>query len=189
MRHARRGAAIIGAIVLVWLLIGALAAWQRGDFKAGETNCATGGTVALTVITGPLNYAGVNPKTTSSHTAVVIFLEGAQPLDDDAHRYYDRLVRQLGDDPKHVQHIQDLWGDPRTTATAQSVDGRAAYVKLSLAGQQGEALANESVEAVRNVVTRVPAPPGVKAYVIGPCHSLQSDAPWARHFPGQVPRQ
>ena len=62
-------------------------------------------------------------------------------------------------------------------------------MKLDLAGQRGEALANESVEAVRNVVTGLPAPPGVHAYVIGPCHSRQSDAPWARHFSGQVPRQ
>ena len=109
MRYAR-GLAIIGVIVLAWLLIGALAAWQRGYFEAGETNCATGGTIAQTVIAGPLNYAGVNPKMTGSHTAVVIFLESAQPLNDDAHRYYDLLIRQLGDDPKHVQQIQNLWG-------------------------------------------------------------------------------
>ena len=32
----------------------------------------------------------------------------------------------------------------------------------------GHALANESVEAVRDIVERTPAPPGVKAYVTGP---------------------
>jgi Tfp pilus assembly protein PilW len=52
----------ISAIVLVWLLIGVLAAWQRDYFRSGDTSCATAGTVALTVIAGPLNYAGVNPK-------------------------------------------------------------------------------------------------------------------------------
>jgi Tfp pilus assembly protein PilW len=52
----------ISAIVLVWLLIGVLAAWQRDYFKSGDTSCATAGTVALTVIAGPLNYAGVNPR-------------------------------------------------------------------------------------------------------------------------------
>lgn len=52
----------IGAVVLVWLLIGVLAAWQRDYFKNGDTSCATAGNVALTVIAGPLNYAGVNPK-------------------------------------------------------------------------------------------------------------------------------
>jgi putative drug exporter of the RND superfamily len=39
---------------------------------------------------------------------------------------------------------------------------------LNIAGQQGQTLANESVEAVRDVVKRTPPPPGVKAYVTGP---------------------
>jgi hypothetical protein len=55
-----RGA--IGSIVLVWLLIGVFAAYQRDYFKGGSTSCATAGNIALTVIAGPLNYAGVNPK-------------------------------------------------------------------------------------------------------------------------------
>lgn len=63
----RRGSEILGVIVLVWLLIGALAAWQRGDFKGGDTSCATAGTIALTVIVGPLNYAGFNPKVRDCH--------------------------------------------------------------------------------------------------------------------------
>jgi hypothetical protein len=53
---------VIGVIVLVWLLIGVLAAWQRDYFKGGDTSCATAGNVALTVLAGPLNYGGVNPK-------------------------------------------------------------------------------------------------------------------------------
>lgn len=57
-----RGRGFIGAIVLVWLLIGVLAAWQRDYFKGQETSCASAGTVAVTVIAGPLNYMGVNPK-------------------------------------------------------------------------------------------------------------------------------
>jgi hypothetical protein len=48
--------------VLVWLLVGAFAAFQRGYFENAQTNCATAGTIALTVVVGPLNYAGVNPK-------------------------------------------------------------------------------------------------------------------------------
>jgi putative drug exporter of the RND superfamily len=39
---------------------------------------------------------------------------------------------------------------------------------LNLAGKPAEALANESTEAVRAIVDRTPAPPGVKAYVTGP---------------------
>ena len=48
-----------------------------------------------------------------------------------------------------MQHVQDFWGDPLTAAAAQSADGKAAYVQLNLAGNLGEASANESVEAVR----------------------------------------
>lgn len=55
----------LGVIVLVWLVIGAIAAWQRGYFDTGETNCATAGTIAVTTIAGPLNYAGANPKVTN----------------------------------------------------------------------------------------------------------------------------
>lgn len=57
-----RGGGIIGAIVVIWLIIGAIAAFQRGYFKDGEANCATAARVALTVVAGPLNYFGVNPK-------------------------------------------------------------------------------------------------------------------------------
>src|ERR1700756_3353677 len=59
MRRARRGGVIIGVMALVWLLIGVVAAWQRGYFRGfdmGDTNCATAATIARTVITGPLNY-------------------------------------------------------------------------------------------------------------------------------------
>jgi len=57
-----RGGGIIGVVVLVWLLIGVVAAYQRDYFKTAENSCGTAGTIALTVIAGPLNYAGVNPK-------------------------------------------------------------------------------------------------------------------------------
>ncbi|MET0901089.1 MAG: hypothetical protein ABWY45_24510 [Mycobacterium sp.] len=56
---------VLGVIVLVWLLIGVFATFQRGYFESGETNCATAGSIALTVVAGPLNYAGVNPKVES----------------------------------------------------------------------------------------------------------------------------
>lgn len=55
---------VVGTIVIVWLLIGVLATWQRGYFSHSQTNCATAGTIALTVVAGPLNYAGANPKVT-----------------------------------------------------------------------------------------------------------------------------
>ncbi len=70
----------------------------------------------------------------------MIVLEGQQPLGDDAHQYYAGLVRELRDDPKHVEHVQDLWGDRLTASSVQSPDGKAAYVQLNLAGNQGTTL-------------------------------------------------
>lgn len=103
-----------------------------------------------------------------SNSLVMIVLEGDQQLGEDAHHYYDGLIKKLEADPKHIKHIQDFWGDPLTAAGSQSADGKAAYVQLYLAGNQGESLANESVQAVRDIVANDPPPPGLKTYVTGP---------------------
>jgi hypothetical protein len=53
----------IGAVLLViWLIIGAIAAAQRHYFDSSPENCARAGTIAVTVVAGPLNYVGANPK-------------------------------------------------------------------------------------------------------------------------------
>ena len=55
---------LISLIVVVWLVIGAIAAGQRGYFgdKHDIQNCNGAATIAVTILAGPLNYAGVNPK-------------------------------------------------------------------------------------------------------------------------------
>jgi RND superfamily putative drug exporter len=111
---------------------------------------------------------GKDFKESDSDSFAMIVLEGQQPLGDDAHAYYAELVRELRDDPQHVEHVQDLWGDRLTAAGAQSADGKAAYVQLNLAGNQGTTLGQESVAAVRNIAERTPPPPGVKVYATGP---------------------
>ena len=111
---------------------------------------------------------GKDFKESDSDSFAMIVLEGQQPLGRDAHQYYAGLVRELRDDPKHVEHVQDLWGDRLTAAGAQSADSKAAYVQLNLAGNQGTALGDESVAAVRDIVERTPPPSGVKVYVTGP---------------------
>lgn len=50
------------AVVLLWLLIGAIAAGQRHYYTRGPSNCSQAGTLIVTIIAGPLNYVGVNPK-------------------------------------------------------------------------------------------------------------------------------
>ncbi|MGV0834959.1 MMPL/RND family transporter [Mycolicibacterium thermoresistibile] len=103
-----------------------------------------------------------------SDSSVMIVLEGEEPLGDDAHLFYNDMIDRLAADTRHVQHIEDFWGDPLTEAGAQSADGKAAYVQLYLAGNMGEALANESVNAVQEIVAGLEPPPGVQVFVTGP---------------------
>ena len=98
----------------------------------------------------------------------MIVLEGQEPLGDEAHAWYDRMVDRLEADTAHVQSVQDFWSDPLTASGSQSNDGLAAYVQVKLAGNQGEALANESVKSVQSIVRSLPPPPGIEAYVTGP---------------------
>lgn len=53
----------IGSLLLVvWFVIGGVAAVQRGYVKGDAASCANAGTILVTVLAGPLNYLGVNPK-------------------------------------------------------------------------------------------------------------------------------
>jgi hypothetical protein len=49
-------------LLLVWLIIGAIAAGQRHYYDSATTNCAKSSTIIVTILAGPLNYVGVNPK-------------------------------------------------------------------------------------------------------------------------------
>ena len=102
-----------------------------------------------------------------SDSFATVVLEGQEPLADDVRAYYDGLIRDLNNDPQHVQHVQDLWGDRLTSGGAQSPDGKAVYVQLNLAGNQGTALGQDSLAAVRTIVERNPPPAGVEVYVTG----------------------
>ena len=113
-------------------------------------------------------------KEFDSDSSAMIVLEGDHPLGEDAHRFYDDMVGKLRADTTHVQHIQDFWGDPLTRVGAQSEDGKAAYVQVYLAGNMGEALGNESVAAVKNLVAGLSPPPGVRVFVTGG-PALQAD--------------
>jgi len=60
-----RSTSIGGVIVLIWLILGGIAAYERGYFNSsGDTSCAKAGTVVVTIVAGPLNWLGINPKIT-----------------------------------------------------------------------------------------------------------------------------
>src|ERR1700757_1397330 len=102
-----------------------------------------------------------------STSLAMVVLEADRPLGDVDHQYYDDLMRRLKQDTTHVQYVMDLCGKPITAAGAQSVDGKAAYVLLRLAGDTGQMQANQSVDAVRDTVAKDTPPPGLKVYVSG----------------------
>jgi hypothetical protein len=53
----------IGSVLLaVWLIIGSIAGYQRHYYNTEAANCAKAGTIFVTILAGPLNYFGVNPK-------------------------------------------------------------------------------------------------------------------------------
>jgi hypothetical protein len=51
----------IPLVVVIWLLIGAVAAGQRG-YITTDHDCASFGSTLVTIFVGPLNYLGVNPE-------------------------------------------------------------------------------------------------------------------------------
>ncbi|MBV5244974.1 MMPL family transporter [Mycolicibacterium sp. PAM1] len=154
-------------IVLGWVLLTVLTNVAVPSLeKVGEEH-----TVGMSAGDAPsmmsMKRVGANFEEFDSDSSAMVVLEGEQPLGDAAHRYYDQLIDELEADTANVQHIADFWGDPLTASGAQSTDGKAAYVQVYLQGNQGEPRANEAVAAVREIVDRTPAPPGIKAYVTG----------------------
>ena len=112
-------------------------------------------------------HIGEKFQESTSTSLTMVVLEAERPLDEQDHRYYDDLMQRLKQDTQHVQYVMDLWGKPITAAGAQSVDGKATYVLLRLAGDIGQIQANQSVNAVRDIVAKDTPPPGLKAYVSG----------------------
>jgi membrane protein YdbS with pleckstrin-like domain len=55
---------LASVLILVWLLIGAVAAGQRHYYTTSSADCAGVGTIAVTLLFGPVNHFGGNPKLT-----------------------------------------------------------------------------------------------------------------------------
>ncbi|ORV19814.1 hypothetical protein AWB98_30240 [Mycolicibacterium conceptionense] len=155
-------------IILLWLVI----AYVLGAFVPPLEQVEKEHSVSFIPTDAPsfeaVRRMGNSFGESKSNSVAMIVIEGQQPLGDETHRYYNELIRQLKADTAHVQHVQDFWGDPLTAGAAQSADNKAVYVQMSLSGDLGQPLSDESLQAVRDIVNRTPAPPGVQAYVTGP---------------------
>lgn len=111
---------------------------------------------------------GAKFQESTSDSIAMVVLVGDEALGESAREYYGSLVAKFEADTKHVEHVHDFWGDMITAAGVQSSDGKAAYVQLNLAGDQGSTEGNHSVEAVREIIHNTPPPDGLQAYVTGP---------------------
>ncbi|MEU0494151.1 MMPL family transporter [Mycobacterium sp. NPDC006124] len=155
-------------IVLFWVVVAVLVNVLAPQLEVvGELHSAPMAPEDAPSMTS-MKLMGGNFKEFDSNSTVMVVIEGQQPLGPDAHAYYDAIIKKLQADPEHIQHIQDFWGDTLTAAGAQSSDGKASYVMINLAGEQGQTLANEGVDNVRKVIEETKAPPGVQAFVAGP---------------------
>lgn len=61
-RSSATGSRAVAIIAVVWLLVGFAAAAQRNYFAGSDATCARVGTTLVTIVAGPLNYIGANPK-------------------------------------------------------------------------------------------------------------------------------
>jgi putative drug exporter of the RND superfamily len=154
-------------MLLFWIgLVAVLNVFVPPLEKVGQAH-----TVSMSPADAPstqaMRHVGKDFQEFDSDSSAMVLLESDQPLGDEAHHYYDGLIQKLQQDTRHIEHIQNFWGDPLTAAGSQSADGKAAYVQLYLAGNNGESLANESVDAVRKIIADTPPPPGLHVYVTG----------------------
>lgn len=53
---------LLALILILWFIVGAIAAGQRHYYSGSASNCAHTSTVIVTILAGPLNYVGANPK-------------------------------------------------------------------------------------------------------------------------------
>lgn len=154
-------------IIVVWLLI----AVGVNVFVPQLEKVAEDVSVPLSPSDAPsvtgMKHIGEKFKEYDSDNLVLVTLVGDKPLGEEAHRYYDGLVTKLQQDHEHVEHALNFWGQRFTSSGVESYDHKAAYVQVNLRGDQGGAVGDKSVAAVRKIVADSKPPPGVKAYVAG----------------------
>ncbi len=102
-----------------------------------------------------------------SDSSAMIVLEGDHRLGADAHRFYDDMVDKLEADSKHVEHVQDFWGDPLTAPERRATTAKPPTCRCICAATWGRRSATSQSTAVQELVAGLPPPPGVKVFVTG----------------------
>src|SRR3979490_3213473 len=149
-------------IILLWVLVAVFLGLLSPSLDAvGDKHSVSLSPHDSRAFQSMMNIGAVFKHFDSASTAMIV-LEGQNKLGDSAHQFYNQIVAKLTADHTHVENVQDFWSDPLTAAGAQSPDGKAAYVQVFLVGAQGTTPSHEAVASVRDLVSSVPAPPGVK---------------------------
>ncbi len=159
-------------IIVFWVLVGVASNVLVPSLDA--TTSANAGPLVgrdapssqAAILTG--NEFKESNRYTESVLPVVLLQTEGRKLGDEDHRYYNELVRRLLHDTKHVQSVQDLWGKPVTMSGSQSADAEATTLTVRPTGDLGSATANDSIDAIRKIVEKLPKPNGLDAYVTGP---------------------
>ena len=53
---------IAPVLLIIWLIIGAIVGGQRHYYGNSDPDCSRASTITVTILAGPLNYVGANPK-------------------------------------------------------------------------------------------------------------------------------
>ncbi|MFB9206783.1 hypothetical protein ACFFV7_36730 [Nonomuraea spiralis] len=53
---------VTSLVLILWPIVGSVAAGRRKYYTAPVENCNQVATIAVTILAGPLNYLGTNPK-------------------------------------------------------------------------------------------------------------------------------
>ena len=119
-------------IVIVWVLlaVGVNVFVPQLEKVAEEVSVPLSPSDAPSV-TG-MKHIGEKFKEYDSDNLVLVTLVGDKPLGQDAHRYYDDLVKKLQQDTEHVEHALNFWGQRFTSSGVESYDHKAAYVQVNL---------------------------------------------------------
>ena len=92
----------------------------------------------------------------------MIVVEGQQPLGEDAHHYYDDIIRKLRKDTDAHPAHPGLLGRQVDRGGRAERRRQGRLREANIAGNQGTTLANDSVEAVRKVIEKKKRRPGCR---------------------------
>ena len=111
-----RGGGILGVIVLIWLLIGVFATYQRGYFSSSETNCATAGSIALTVIVERL--CGIHGDPFDADPCIHARNAGRRSVGVDLMRAINSKIEQLVKEPHEPRSAKPISATERAERIA-----------------------------------------------------------------------